>query len=210
MFHEIAAIGAAQVLICADMNCTLDRVQELSKALSNRTLYDLGAMEHLAGEHTEAPTCWAHGAKKGNRRDFVLANARMMKHIVEYRVTQGDGFDVHDPITVTVRFGRPHRASVVRVPDQLRIPEGVCSDAAQRSQWCEGLKHAMDRKIEDTAEQLRGAVENRDMDELWRIWSCNVEHAYIQYCQLPPEDAIKCRGHGAVQVVTKPSESPVR
>eukprot|EP00969_Alexandrium_andersonii_P053616 2358673-Alexandrium_andersonii.AAC.1 len=79
-----------------DFNCAVHNIDVLQVLMREQKMFDIGAIEHLAGPDCEAPTCLAHGATRAMRRDYIVANALAMSDIESYTVHHGTGLDVHE------------------------------------------------------------------------------------------------------------------
>eukprot|EP00969_Alexandrium_andersonii_P292998 12949838-Alexandrium_andersonii.AAC.1 len=65
-----------------------------------------------------APTCFAHSAREGSRRDFVFVQPCLAQMVCSFLVRPAAGYDVHAPVRVAFR-----------VPQSIMVRQLVVHDA---------------------------------------------------------------------------------
>eukprot|EP00969_Alexandrium_andersonii_P158347 6996180-Alexandrium_andersonii.AAC.1 len=60
-------------------------------------------MPHLAGRNAPLVTCYAHGCKRGTRRDFFIVSADVLPWVSSVSLEEDAQFDVHVPLLLELR-----------------------------------------------------------------------------------------------------------
>ena len=129
--QEITQRGDIYAFIVGDLNadtCDLPAVTEL---LQTQGWTDLGACPKWLAGRPPAPTCFV-ADHAGTRRDFILADARLMTMPLAFEVAEEDTFPVHKPVRMDIGHQQQpcyvYRATVPKDPTCC-VHQGLDSEA---------------------------------------------------------------------------------
>eukprot|EP00969_Alexandrium_andersonii_P355777 15445165-Alexandrium_andersonii.AAC.1 len=121
----VDSLKGVPVIICADLNAEVEDIYNLDQRVRAGRLVDVCACSEWTGLEVPEPTCCAHGAKKATRRDFILIDAQLARHVISAKVVADSGYDVHAPICLTIRPPGHVPARNFLQPCEFRAPEGM-------------------------------------------------------------------------------------
>jgi len=196
--REWRADRTDEVIIAGDLNAEPADVPCIRPLLGLGILHDVASSAHLAGEHADAPTCWATQSAPGNRRDCFLVAARTLARLTGYRRDLDADFPVHCPIDLDLVSHRPG-AKAARCVKPKTIPLTGTS--------IEQIRVATDRAFGDHHDEMQELLSKQDLTSFWHRWSELAEGAAITAsARAHLEDDRTCRGRGRVRIVQEPTE----
>eukprot|EP00969_Alexandrium_andersonii_P206524 9123977-Alexandrium_andersonii.AAC.1 len=157
--------GSGPMLLLGDFNASLDDIPDVKQSIVEGRLHDLCAFPHLTLCEEPPHTCRSHNASSSCRRDFVLATSVLLPNIIAARVAEGEGYDVHSPIYVSMsrRIETMHR--VLASPIVFEKPQALTV-----AEWRREIEDVATR-LNDQQQSMRDALRVRDADAFWEMWT---------------------------------------
>eukprot|EP00969_Alexandrium_andersonii_P156669 6926346-Alexandrium_andersonii.AAC.1 len=104
VFGEIGMQPEVPTIVCGDINCQPEMLGPLREKMEAGEFVDVATLPGLGRQQDMlAPTCFAHSAKEGSRRDFVFVQPCLAQMVCSFLVRTGAGYDVHAPVRVAFR-----------------------------------------------------------------------------------------------------------